>query len=225
VGIVHDVAGASGAGNPTGPIGISFTTLSNLNTSLKQVPNDTAQQLLVRATDSSLNAVIDLRSRIEQKLMEAGIQQADVSDPLQVGRGSGELLIVYALFYAVAVLVALAGLLGLSNTLSASVLEQRLEIGILRSLGATGRRVSVVFWVEGLVLALLSWGIGMLLGIPIGYLLLHVLGYFVVPFDVLIDPTFILTTLFFVIAVTFVASVGPVLGASRLRIREILRYE
>jgi putative ABC transport system permease protein len=104
-------------------------------------------------------------------------------------------------------------------------LEQRLEIGILRSLGATGRKVSIVFWVEGLVLALLAWGIGVLLGIPGGYLLLNVLSYFVVPFDVLVDPTFILTTLFFIIVVSFVASVGPVLGASRLRIREILRYE
>jgi putative ABC transport system permease protein len=225
VGIVHDVAGASGGGNPAGPIGISFTTLSNLNTSLKHVANDTAQQLLVRATDNSLNALIDLRSLISRKLVDADIQQAFISDPRQAGGEAGGLLIVYALFYAVAVLVALAGLLGLSNTLSASVLEQRLEIGILRSLGATGRKVSIVFWVEGLVLALLAWGIGVLLGIPGGYLLLNVLSYFVVPFDVSIDPTFILTTLFFIIVVSFVASVGPVLGASRLRIREILRYE
>jgi putative ABC transport system permease protein len=225
VGIVHDVAGASGGGNPAGPIGISFTTLSNLDTSLKHVANDTAQELLVRATDNSLNALIDLRSQISGKLVDAGIQQAFLSDPRQAGGEVSGLLIVYALFYAVAVLVALAGLLGLSNTLSASVLERRLEIGILRSLGATGRKVSVVFWVEGLVLALLAWGIGVLLGIPGGYLLLSVLSYFVVPFDVSIDPTFILTTLFFIIVVSFVASVGPVLGASRLRIREILRYE
>jgi putative ABC transport system permease protein len=172
-----------------------------------------------------VNALGQLRMQINSKLMDAGIQDAFVSDPLRAGKEAGGLLIIYALFYAVAILVALAGLLGLSNTLSASVLEQRLEIGILRSLGATGSRVSVVFWVEGLVLALLAWVIGVPLGIPGGYLLLHFLGYFVAPFDIVIDPTFILTTLFFVVVVAFVASVGPVLGASRLRIREILRYE
>jgi putative ABC transport system permease protein len=225
VGIVHDVAGASAGGNPTGPIGISFTTLNNLDTALKHVSNDTAQELLVRATDNSLNALLQLRDQINGKLADAGIQKAFVSDPSQAGQKNGGLLIVYALFYAVAVLVALAGLLGLSNTLTASVLEQRLEIGILRSLGATGRKVGVIFWVEGFVLALISWGLGVLLGIPGGYLLLHILSYFIVPFDVLIDPTFILITLLFVVAVSFIASIGPVLGASRLRIRELLRYE
>ena len=135
------------------------------------------------------------------------------------------LLVIYSLFDTVAVLVALVGLLGLSHTLSASVIERRLEIGILRSLGATGWRVSMVFWIEGLALTVIAWAVGTLLGIPGGIGMVNVLDTFIQPFDVSLNPFLLGLTLLFAIVVSFVASFGPALSASRVRISETLRYE
>ena len=60
--------------------------------------------------------------------------------------------ILYALLYAVALIVGAVGVLGLANALTASVLERRREIGMLRAMGASSWRVGQVFWSEGLAL-------------------------------------------------------------------------
>jgi len=105
------------------------------------------------------------------------------------------------------------------------VLERRLEIGILRSLGATGWQVGTVFWVEGLTLGILAWALGVLFGLPGGLILVQTLGTFLGPLDVSISPSFILSTLLFVLIIAALASFGPALIASRMSIRSILRYE
>lgn len=122
-------------------------------------------------------------------------------------------------------MVALVSLLSLTHALATSVLERRLEIGILRSLGATGWRVSIVFGVEGVTLALLAWGGGMILGPLAAAGILQLLGMFTGPIDLAFDPVWLLTTLLFILATALLASIGPALSASQVRIRSILRYE
>src|SRR5258708_2080338 len=78
-------------------------------------------------------------------------------------------LIFYALLYSVALIVGAVGILGLTNALAASVLERRREIGLLRAMGASSFRVARVFWVEGLALGGISWGLWALLGLPLAY--------------------------------------------------------
>jgi FtsX-like permease family len=105
------------------------------------------------------------------------------------------------------------------------ITQQRLEIGILRSLGATGWCVSIVFWIEGLALTLITWAISSVIGIPSGTGMVHVLDTFIQPFDVSVSPLLILITLLFAVVVSCAASFGPALSASRVRISETLRYE
>jgi putative ABC transport system permease protein len=132
---------------------------------------------------------------------------------------------IYSLFNAVAVLVALVGLLSLALPLAASVVERRLEIGILRSMGATSRHVITVFCIEALALAGIAWICAALVGLPGGIAMVQLLGQFLGPFDVSFHPLLILTMLVFVIVIALLASVGPALGAARVLIRGTLRYE
>lgn len=139
--------------------------------------------------------------------------------------GAGLGTVIFALFDTIAVIVALVGLLGLSNMLAAEVLERRKEIGILRSLGATGRQIGLIFWVEGLALACIAWIPGFLLAIPASYAMIGIFNADIQPILLAFNPLVIPLTLLFIVIVSFTASFGPAFRASRLRIDDILRYE
>lgn len=224
VGIVHELANATGSANVGGPIGMGFSTLQNINVNLEKLPANSVQLFLIGAQNPSPQALSQLQDNTTRALNNAGISNVGIKLARQHNVNSSE-LIVYSLFYTVAVIVALVGLLSLSNTLSAEALERRLEIGVLRSLGATGRRVGLVFWIEGLALAGCAWALGALIGVPGGSGILALLSAIAFPLEAIFSPLFILTTLLFVIVVSFLASYGPTLAASRVRIRETLRYE
>jgi putative ABC transport system permease protein len=222
VGIVHELAYASGSADPHGRYGAMFTTLDNLDVTLRHLPVGTANLLYLNAHDHSQAALQHLRGEIQQALQQAGIGQGQGQYETS---GQNLIVAVYALIDVLAIVVALVGLLGLSNTLAAEVLKRRREIGILRSLGATGWRVGLVFWIEWGALALISWVPGILLAFPGGYALVNILNTFIGPIEFSIDPIAIALTLLFILAVSLVASFVPALSASHTRIREILRYE
>lgn len=222
VGIVHELAYASGSADPHGRYGAMFTTLENLDVTLRHLPAGTANLLYLNAQDRSQAALQRLRGEIQQVLQRAGLLQGQVQ---YVTSGLNLILAVYALIDTLAIVVALVGLLGLSNALATEVLERRREIGILRSLGATGWRVGLIFWIEGGTLALISWVPGILLAIPAGYALVAILSAYVGPVAFAIDPKAIALTLVFILVVSLIASFAPALSASHTRIREILRYE
>jgi putative ABC transport system permease protein len=106
-----------------------------------------------------------------------------------------------------------------------SVLERRREIGILRSMGATGRKVAQVFWTEGVTLGVVAWLIAIVLGIPLAYGFIQLLSQLLVTVPFSFDPLSVVVMLVFVIAVATLASIAPVWGASRVKIAQTLRYE
>jgi putative ABC transport system permease protein len=222
VGIVHDLSNTSGTADPYGRIGSMFTTLDNLNGSLLHVPADSASLLELNARDHRQTALERLHGEIQQAFLQAKLWEATVQ---YTSSGPDLSVVIYALFDTIALIVALVGLLGLSNTLAAEVLERRKEIGILRSLGATGRHIGTIFWVEGLALALIAWIPGFLLAIPGSYALIGVLNADVQLVLFALNPVVVPLTLLFIVIISFLASFGPALRASRVRIGEILRYE
>jgi ABC-type lipoprotein release transport system permease subunit len=225
VGLTHALDYVSGSADPTGALGEAFTTLDTLNHEMRNPP-DYADRLSVYAHDRSPSALRQLRDRIKRVLDRAGFQGADARTWQDLSQGLVDPLpTIYSLFNAVAVLVALVGLLSLALPLAASVVERRLEIGILRSMGATSRHVITVFCIEALALAGIAWICAALVGLPGGIAMVQLLGQFLGPFDVSFHPLLILTMLVFVIVIALLASVGPALGAARVLIRGTLRYE
>jgi putative ABC transport system permease protein len=218
IGMVHDLQASGG-------IREAFTTLENMNVHLLRLPADSMMMLMVRAHNHAENAVNQLAGQVNSTLSGLGVQPQVTTLQEMTAQAQSVDLMIYVLFYSIAMIVALVGLLGLFSTIATSVLERRLEIGILRALGAKGRQVASVFWLESTALALLAWGMGTLLGIPGAYGIIRLLSILIVPFDFLVPPVLILTTFGFVMVVTLFASVGPALRASRLQLREVLRYE
>lgn len=225
IGIVHDVSEVSGSGNPAGRLGETFTTLETLN-QLRHLPADAAERLWLQARDHSPRALQTLQQRVDTTLNALGLRAGSalvLSQDLSSVSETVQLMAI--LFDTAALLVALIGLLNLAHTLATSVLERRLEIGILRAIGATGWQAGVIFAIEGLALALIAWAGGLLLGLPATPGLLSMLSIYLGPIDLSFQPLTLLLTLLFVVAVVCLASLGPVLSASRVRVRGDLRYE
>lgn len=218
IGEVHDLNGS------VGQIGVALTTFDNFN-AFNHLPQGLTASIAIVAKDHTTSAVNQLANRVDETLTRAGLAPAIETRQQNIESDQGQFQIIYMLFYAIAVIVALVGILGLFNTLSTSVLERRREIGILRSMGASGWRVSAVFWIEGMALALMAWGIGVIVGIPGAYGFIRLLSSALFNADFAFNPLAVVTMLIFVVAIATLASFGPTLSASRVRIVDTLRYE
>lgn len=132
---------------------------------------------------------------------------------------------------AIAVVLGLLIVLGISNTMTMNVIERTAEIGTSMALGATRRDVLLEFVAEGTWLGLLGAGAGVCIAIPLAWLLSWV-GIPLPPPPGLDTPILAeirlsreLVALGFGIAVvsTVLATIYPALRASRLPIIDALR--
>jgi putative ABC transport system permease protein len=217
VGIARDLD------NPTGA-GVIITTRAQAN-AFDRLPADYFQALLVRSTSSRQADIDALAKRLDETLGGTPAQATVMTTNQLIQGNQSTFLILDVLFYCVVGIVALVGGIGLFNALAMGVLERRREIGILRSMGATGRRVAQVFWTEGVGLGLVAWLIAVAIGIPAAYGFLQFVGAVLLAVPFVFSPASILAMLVFIVAVASIATVGPVWSASRMRIADTLRYE
>ncbi len=126
-----------------------------------------------------------------------------------------------------AVLIAVVGGLGLSNTMNLNVLERTREIGVMRAIGASNWNIRLIVVMEGIVIGLLSWVLGVALSIPFTYLLDYGVGIsiFQSPLDAVFSWTGSLVWLFGILILATISSLAPASHASSIPIRETLAYE
>jgi putative ABC transport system permease protein len=122
------------------------------------------------------------------------------------------------------VIVAIS-MVGLVNAITMGVLERTREIGTLRCVGARARDVRRIFGVEGLVVALIGW----LLGLPAGYLMargLIALTSSVADIDLnfAFPPINLAITLIGTIVLALLVLLAPVRRAVRFKPGEALRH-
>jgi putative ABC transport system permease protein len=143
-----------------------------------------------------------------------------------VDRTSAEQLtnILRLLLYAMVVIIAFIGALGIINTLTLNILERRREIGILRSLGGTNGQLVQVFLLEGVFLGLFGYIFGVVLGYPLAQLLTNLIGQAAFPLEMVFDFSTLAYTFVFAMLLTISASLLPALGAARVKISQTLRY-
>jgi ABC-type antimicrobial peptide transport system permease subunit len=207
---------------------------------LRGMPAATAtsgtQEITIAARDRSSAAVNALAREVAQVVNPDGFSDDGTGYFRGMGgtvdteheytiRRQGDAYILYYLLYALALIVGAVGSLELATALVASVVERRREIGLLRAMGASGRRVGHVFWVESLALGAISWAGGAVVGLPLAYAFVHSFAALVMPVDFYLDPVAFGVMLAAVLVIASLASLAPAWRASRLRVAEILRYE
>lgn len=223
-----------------GDIGAMITSVAARN-QLRGVPagsrGDASLAFLIQARDRSPSAVNELTNNLDGLLNQgqssncaqvcgSGDSGAAVT-PLsaQTKQQQQNWYVLYALLYAVALIVGAVGVLGLANVLTASALERRREIGMLRAMGASVWRIGQVFWSEGLALGGISWLAGGLLGLPLAYLFVHAFSQLVMPIDFVIDPAAFVVMLVAIVIIATLATITPASRASQIRVADMLRFE
>jgi putative ABC transport system permease protein len=129
---------------------------------------------------------------------------------------------------SMALILTLVGGIGLTGTMSLSVLERIREIGVMRAIGASNGAVRLVIMAEGMVIGLMSWLLGTLLALPMGKVLSDAVGVRTplnTPLSYTIPPVAVLLWLGLVVLVSLLASYVPAQSAAQLSVREVLAYE
>jgi putative ABC transport system permease protein len=186
--------------------------------------NSNAIEVFLEADNPSADEVQDSISEINEVFLANGInanfvnweENAELISQLIV---TGGLVLTIA-----ATLIGLVGAIGLLSTLSMSVFERQKEIGVMRSVGASSATIATQFLVEGLIVGVVAW----LIGLPISYVVNQVLvasfGLDGVPgFQYPLEAPVIGLVLTLLIAT--ISSLSPSLEAARKTVSDILRYQ
>jgi len=126
-----------------------------------------------------------------------------------------------------AILTAFVGSIGLTGTMSISVLERTREIGVMRTIGAVDFVVMQSVIIEALVIGLITWFLAIGMSFPISNGLLNIISSAMAgsTFPLTITPMGMLIWLGVVIILSIIASIMPARNAARLTINEVLAYE
>jgi putative ABC transport system permease protein len=189
--------------------------------------------LFIKTTDTEHEATVRTGLAIRQFLEDSNLPIAvgNLFDAMTIGeiveRLQGRYSIVINLLAIMAVVIGVVGGIGLSGTLSLSVLERTREIGVMRAIGASSARISWLFIGEGLIQGVLSWLIAVPLGIPAAYYMTTVVLSQLFGDTLLYQftPTGILLWLGIIIVLGIVASWLPARNATRVSVRESLAYQ
>jgi len=143
-----------------------------------------------------------------------------VASPVrQVADSEGAILDKTSLLMLLITILALLGsALGISNLVTASVMERSQEIGLLKAIGAHDRAISALLLIEIMIVAI----VGGAVGIGVGYGFAQIIGQTVFDSAIAISPMVIPLVVILVVAVTLVGSIPAIRTVLRLDPAEVL---
>jgi putative ABC transport system permease protein len=188
------------------------------------------------ATNTTLAAVVrfdasatpEQTKQLQERLKAAGYNGQTVED--QIGQLKTIIKGIIAVLNGFALIALLAASFGIINTLLMSIQERTKEIGLMKAMGMTARRIFLLFSFEAMMLGF--WGslLGSLAAIGIGTILNQfvdktflkdLVGLKLLAFS----PLSLLAVIGLVMAIAFVAGTVPAIRASRQNPIDSLRYE
>jgi len=212
-------------GQSTSAIALYWEDLARLQgVPLEGEPMPSALQVILAQRHPTANRVDDAISAISNVLLANGINANYVNWIRSTDAITQLIQTAGIVLNTAAALIAAVGAIGLVSVLSMSVFERQKEIGVMRSVGATSGAVAFQFLVEGLIVSVIAW----LLGIPLSYALdrsLIVQFNFQHAAGVQYPPVALLLGLGSMLIIGTVASLWPSITAARKTVSDILRYQ
>ncbi len=162
---------------------------------------------------------------VERTLAEAGVavESAVPLSELRTAIGDHIVILIRALV-AMAVILAVVGGLGLGSAMGIGIVERTREIGVMKAIGATSRRVAVDIAAEAAFVAGASWALALGLSIPLTALVDAVIGNlgFLAPLPLVLEPAAPPLWLALVGGVALAATLLPARRAAAMTVREAL---
>lgn len=156
------------------------------------------------------------------QFIEQGIPGTEARIVGQIAKAESRILSKVQLLMAlVAALILIASGLVILSTMTTTFLERTPEIGLMKALGASDRRIAGLFGVE---IGIIALG-GGLLGYLLGYILAQFIGHQVFDSSISLQPVALLVTLAIAIIVTLLGSTLPLRRAMKVDPALTLRGE
>ena len=187
----------------------------------------TVTRLLVKTVNHSANAQQQVASELEKRLDKSGfaVSGSETQSALKETIAN-QLGILVTFLVIMAALLSIVGVIGLTGTMTINVLESTREIGVMRSIGAAHRSIFGIFITEGIVVALMAWGLGAVLAWPLSVWLVRALGKAMsLPLAYAYSWQGVGLWLVSVVAIAVVSSLLPAWNASRVSVRDAIAYE
>lgn len=139
---------------------------------------------------------------------------------------NGHIFVLIGALIALAVLMAIVGVLGLTAATGTSVVERTREFAVMQAIGATPRSVLGIVLGETVFVGLLSWLAAALLALPLSWTIGLLLGdlAFRAPLPLTISPVALALWALIAITGSALAGAAPARRAARLTIRQALAY-
>ena len=226
---VGDTIDVEFPGGTTIPLEVAGVFEDSPTTAGITVPLSVLAEAGLKRSDSSLSITVDdsadrgvVKQDLDDLVKELPI--LSVQDKVEfkelISSQINQLLYVIYGLLALAVVIAVIGII---NTLGLSVLERTREIGLLRAIGLSRRKLRLMITLESVAIALLGAVLGMVLGLVIGVVLRQSLK------DDLTELSLPLNSLlvFLVVAVIFgvLAAIVPAIRASRMKVLAAIATE
>ncbi|UIN29553.1 ABC transporter permease [Microbacterium binotii] len=217
------LVGTGSSITPNAALSDELFTLQNTG-----VPIDQQDRYASASVRFAANASSEQIDDLKQALTDAGYTGTTVAD--QLGTFKTVIDAIVLVLNAFAVIALLAASFGIVNTLLMSVQERTREIGLMKAMGMGSGRVFTLFSIEaafiGLLGSAIGAGIGMIAGTAISGALSRGLfadlaGLQLIAFD----PLSIVTIIFVVMVIAFLAGTLPAARAARADPVTSLRYE
>jgi len=154
--------------------------------------------------------------------VEEVLQGSEAKPIRQVAEAEGAFLSKIGLTLALVTIVALAvSALGVMATMTATVMERRVEVGLMKALGGEDLQIALQFFLEAIACGIL----GGLLGYGAGFALAAVVGQSVFADSITFNPWVLPMSLALAIGVAVLGSLAPVRQAMRVNPVVTLRGE
>jgi len=164
---------------------------------------------------------------LDERFLNKGYIVASTQTAARQLEASSEHLDILTTFLLImASALAIVGVIGLSGSMTLSVIESTREIGIMRSVGASHNAIFGIYITQGLVVGTISWVLGAWLSWPVSYGLMQALR---MALEMRLSYTFsfpgVVIWLVLVWVISILASILPAWRASQVSIRDAISYE
>lgn len=181
------------------------------------------------AVEPAERASIDrFRERLDRGIEQEGIRARASSTTAESRFGFDQhMVMIYVFLVVMSAIFAGVGGLGLATTMAINVMERRVEMGVLRAIGAPVGAIWLIVVVEALVVGLVAFALAAVLAWPLSHSLGSLLArlMFRGEMDTAVDLAGVGIWLVVSLALSAAASFVPAWRASRASVREALACE